>query len=454
MHSGILDNKKLALGYKMGLVPVRDVIVRGYTFLFARFFTVLGLGWLPAAFYGIACSYLIRLVGNSAAHTTPANGAFNQMSLGYLLALLVVTAFFGAPLLIPFTREALGMHEEPVAAHFSYGPREWRLFVALLRFYGMVGGALFVLVVASAIGISQLSQTQFVWIGYPAASWLSAVSAFVVLGTLAFLSVRLGFFLGPIAAVEGHAKIARAWSLSRANFWRLAAVYLAVVIPVALIVLIGEYALWGAELDPTNSNAKAIFQLQYDHADGIAAMFAVALMAISALFAASSAAAYSAIDTSVVVSEAEASAPESNWGIHRAPAYADAGLQRIEPHNPEYDPPAYQPAHIEQPAAEPVYEVQHAVQDERFSDAAIEAAVSQAAVAEDVVPVAQEMVHHELAVPAEAPLDPGHALEAEPHAAAHAEGAEPDAAYAAAVSEIPPLDPAGLAQAARPHEAA
>src|SRR5678815_4084954 len=120
----------------MGLVPVRDSIVRGYTFLFARFFTVLGLGWLPAAFYGISCSYLIRAVSNSAANTVPANGAINQYSLAYLIALLIVSAFFGAPMLIPFTREALGMHEEPVAAHFSYGPREWRLFVALLRFYG------------------------------------------------------------------------------------------------------------------------------------------------------------------------------------------------------------------------------------------------------------------------------------------------------------------------------
>src|SRR5689334_18263210 len=154
----------------MGDVPVRDSIVRGYMFLFARFFTVVGLGWLPAAFYGLACSWLIRAVSTGALGAPPSSGAFNQYSLGYLVAMLVVTAFFSAPMLIPFTREALGMHEEPVAAHFSYGPREWRLFVALLRFYGIVGGGLFLLIVASGIGISALSRSDAVLLGLPLAS--------------------------------------------------------------------------------------------------------------------------------------------------------------------------------------------------------------------------------------------------------------------------------------------
>src|SRR6185312_13779049 len=151
---------------------VRESIVRGYSFLFARFFTVLGLGWLPAAFYGVACSWLIRAVSTGALGAPPASGAFNQYSLGYLVAMLIVTAFFGAPMLIPFAREALGTHEEPVAAHFSYCGREWRLFVALLRFYGIVGGALFVLIVASGIGISQVATSPIVWLGVPLATWL------------------------------------------------------------------------------------------------------------------------------------------------------------------------------------------------------------------------------------------------------------------------------------------
>src|SRR5262245_29435369 len=123
----------------MGVVPVREVIVRGFAFFFSRFFTLLGLGWLPALFYGIACSYLIFLVGDAGAHGAPATSTVNQYSLGYFIALLIVTAFFGAPMLIPFTREALGRHDETVAAHFSYGPREWRLFVGLLRLYAIVG---------------------------------------------------------------------------------------------------------------------------------------------------------------------------------------------------------------------------------------------------------------------------------------------------------------------------
>jgi hypothetical protein len=311
----------------MGLVPVRDSIVRGYSFLFARFFTVLGLGWMPAAFYGLACAWLIRAVSTGALGAPPSSGAFNQYSLGYLVAMLIVTAFFGAPMLIPFTREALGMHEEPVAAHFSYGPREWRLFVALLRFYAIVGAVLFTLIVGSGIAINQFAGSPIVWLGVPIGTWLNSVSAVIVLSTAAFLAVRLGFFLGPIAAVEGHASLARAWALSRDNFWRLSLVFLAVAIPALLVVLICEYALWGSELEmatlKTGSNALAIFQLQYDHSESIAAMMAVALMAVNALFGAASAHAYREQDAET--GETAASAPESNWGINRAPVYADAG---------------------------------------------------------------------------------------------------------------------------------
>jgi hypothetical protein len=320
----------------MGLVPVRDSIVRGYSFLFARFFTVLGLGWMPAAFYGLACAWLIRAVSTGALGAPPSSGAFNQYSLGYLVAMLIVTAFFGAPMLIPFTREALGMHEEPVAAHFSYGPREWRLFVALLRFYAIVGAVLFTLIVGSGIAISQFAGSPIVWLGVPIGTWLNSVSAVIVLSTAAFLAVRLGFFLGPIAAMEGHASLTRAWALSRDNFWRLSLVFLAVAIPALLVVLICEYALWGSELEmatlKTGSNALAIFQLQYDHSESIAAMMAVALMAVNALFGAASAYAYRAQDAEV--GETAASAPESNWGINRAPVTADAGGVHVEPAAP------------------------------------------------------------------------------------------------------------------------
>jgi hypothetical protein len=417
----------------MGLVPVRGSIVRGYTFLFARFFTVVGLGWLPATFYGIACTYLIRAVTTGALGAPPASGAFNQYTLGYLLALLIVTAFFGAPMLIPFTREALGMHEEPVAAHFSYGPREWRLFVALLRFYGLVGGGLFLLIVASGIGVGQIMHSGIVLLGSPLASWLNSVSGIASLSLAAFLSVRLGFFLGPISAVEGHAKLSRSWTLSRSNFWRLALVFLAVAVPAVIVVLISEYALWGSELEAatraTGSNALAIFKLQYDHSVSIAAMLAIALTAVNALFAGASAAAYQALDAEA--GETAASAPASNWGIHRAPAYADAGVhQRIEPNSAGHL--REERTHVEEAMREvPEQRQSIAPPEERFSDAAIETAI--APHEDSLVEGATHPETHE--APTETP------------AAASASDAEP-------VAVLPPLDPAGLAHAAKEHEPA
>jgi hypothetical protein len=418
----------------MGIVPVRDSVVRGYTFLFARFFTVLGLGWLPAAFYGIACSWLLRAVSTGALGAPPSSGAFNQYSLGYLAAMLLVTAFFSAPMLIPFTREALGMHEEAVAAHFSYGPREWRLFVALLRFFGIVGGALFVLVVGSGIAISQFAPGG-AWLGVPGASWLNFLALTIVLSTGAFLSVRLGFFLAPIAAVEGHANLARAWVLSRQNFWRLAAIFLAVAIPMLFVVLIWEYALWGSDLGAatrvSGSGALAIFKLQYDHSISIAAMLAAALMAVNALFAPAAAEAYQALDAEA--GETAVSAPESDWGIHRAPAFADAG------------PPSEQQAHER-------IEPQEAVLHPQLQMEVAKALSGEASAPESIV----ENVNHApanveepaaLEVPAELPADEGNA--------AHAESEiERQIIESKAPGEMPPLDPAGLAQAAKERETA
>jgi hypothetical protein len=414
----------------MGIVPVRNSVVRGYTFLFARFFTVAGLGWLPAAFYGVACSWLLRATSTGALGAPPASGAFNQYSLGYLAAMLLVTAFFSAPMLIPFTREALGMHEEAVAAHFSYGPREWRLFVALLRFFGLVGGALFVLIVGGGIAISQFAP-QGAWLGVSAASWLNTLALAVVLSTGAFLSVRLGFFLPPIAAVEGHGSLARAWVLSRRSFWRLAAIFLAVTIPAVFVVLLWEYALWGSDLgaaaQSTGSDALALFKLQYDHSISIAVMLAVALMAVNALLAAASAAAYQALDSEE--GETAASAPQSDWGIHRAPAFADAGSRDVRE--------AYQPV-----------EPQIAVPQPQLQMEVAEAVSGEDAVAEPAAAEASEFPFEGetlLQVPGELPADDGDAARAEP--AVETETTD-------GVSGLPPLDPTGLAQAAKEHEAA
>jgi hypothetical protein len=323
------------------------------------------------------------------------------------------------------------MHEEPVAAHFSYGPREWRLFVALLRFFGLVGGALFVVIVGSGIAISQFAPTG-AWLDVPAASWLNAIALAIVLSAGAFLSVRLGFFLAPIAAVEGHARLARAWMLSRRSFWRLAAIFLAVAIPTLLVVLICEYALWGSDLGAavraTGSNALAIFKLQYDHSVSIAVMLAIALMAVNALVAAASAAAYRALDAEE--GETAASAPESDWGIHRAPAFADAGARS--------DPEAYQPAEPQVAVPQPQLqmEVEEPVSEEAAAEPVAEA-VTQAPMSMETS-LAPE-------VPSELPVDDGHAAVAEP--AIETEITESDTA-----AKMPPLDPAGLAQAARERE--
>jgi len=158
-------------------------------------------------------------------------------------------------------------------------------------------------------------------------------------------------------------------------------------------------------------------------------MLAIALMAMSALFAACSAAAYSTIDTTLAEeSETEPSAPESNWGINRAPAYADAGHnhERFEPRQsePHYDEPQ-QPDSMAPAAYHP--------EPQQYAE-------PMQVISEPVVPEpVMEQAHASAAldIPAEAPTDSGHAADDMAIAT--------EAATRAASDSPPPLDPVGLA---------
>lgn len=236
----------------MAKFSVRHSVAQAYGLLFGRPLTVIGLTWLPAVFYAVGASFLIQRMNNAMAVAVPsASGLLGQYAFFYFVALMVATAFFGAVIAVPLTRQAFGLREEPVAAHLVVGGREFRMFFALLRYYAIVVTALVVLAVGAGVAISQGTRYAAaqgfpaLWQGLPLETWFNSVAG--AFATIAFLVLasRYGFFLGAIASVEDRARLGRARSLARGNFWSIALVWLIVGVPAGLLLLACETTFGG-----------------------------------------------------------------------------------------------------------------------------------------------------------------------------------------------------------------
>jgi hypothetical protein len=311
----------------MAKISVRHGIARAYGFLFGRLFRIIGLSWLPAVFYAVAASFLIQRMSGAMQTAVPADdGLLGEYAFAYFFALVMVTAFLGAVIAIPLTREALGRHEEPVAVHFVVGGREFRLFFALLRFYAIETVVLVAMVFAAGIAVTTLGRAgagnlHVDWAGVPFQTWLNIAAGFV--GSLVFLllATKLGFLLTPVATLEKHAKLGRAAQLSRGNFWRLAFVYVVVGLPATLVLVACETTFGGLEMGKTLPRGmQAFYTVDRDHIALFATILAGGLVVLHALFAGASASAYEELEGGVVYDRAPSEAPARPVP---APAFAD-----------------------------------------------------------------------------------------------------------------------------------
>ncbi len=316
----------------MTKISVRHGIARAYGFLFGRLFQVLGLSWLPALFYAVAATYLIQRMSGAMQSAVPSDaGLLGEYALFYLVALVTVTAFLGAVIAVPLTREALGQRDEPVAAHFVVGPREARMFFALLRFYAVVILALIAvafaagIVVTTAARYAEAQHLHLDWAGIRFQVWLNLGAGFVAAAAFLFLAARLGFLLSPMAAAEKHVGLGRAWHLSRGNFWRIAFTYLVVGLPTALLLVTCETSFGGLEMGKTlPSGMQAFYTVQHDHIAIFAAVLAAGLVVLQALFAGASASAYEELADAAAVETASHATPAAVFH-EPAMAFADAG---------------------------------------------------------------------------------------------------------------------------------
>jgi hypothetical protein len=261
----------------MTKIPVLDAIRFAYRFTFAHLGAIIGLIWLPMIMATVMGFFVFQRFFAALANALASN---NFALMGPALLGLISFVFIGLLLLsmmaVPVTQLAMGSRKAGALVHFAFGPLEWRLFRASL---GVAGFLFALLLIVSMATATLLGPTN------PAANYI-AQAAFLV--CMIFFILRFGFLLPSVAVADTGPVLPRSWILSGGNFWRILGVFLAVVLPVRLVLVVVEIALAGPRiLEPKDYSSTAMVAAQIHFASqnmpimtGILFLFAPVLLGL------------------------------------------------------------------------------------------------------------------------------------------------------------------------------
>ena len=210
-------------GAAMTKIPVGKTIAYAYGFTFGNFLTVLGLSWAPLAIMTVVALFALPAYFNGMVAIVTTGDASAFFAAAGLMFVLFVAVFAGFIMIyVAIARQALGLRTGPAFFYFSLDAAFWRLLLAYLVTIAIAFGL--ALGVAIVIGIAAVVFAPL----------LVLVPLITLLG-IVYVLVRLTFLQPPIAVAEERGVIRRSWELGKGNFWRMFAVLLAIVIPLAIV---------------------------------------------------------------------------------------------------------------------------------------------------------------------------------------------------------------------------
>ena len=289
----------------MEKVSIGRSVAHAYGFVFARFFQIIGLAWLPALFYGAGYFFWLKNAGAwmPADQQTVIAGL---QTVGFSLLAFFAAIMLHAVIANALTQQALGIRKDFALAHFVIGPRETHLFAALVRFFVIFVVFYVAWILLSALGLYEVKHfagpgsavaTATTIRGVPLLPILTGAVSLALLFIFALSMLRLSFLLAPVAAVEPHVMLTRSWALTRGSAWRLLATYLCVILPVALAAGAAIWLLAGSDALHVTMSAKPldpklIGQFGADHALMLACVSGLVFVFMAALQSGATAEAY------------------------------------------------------------------------------------------------------------------------------------------------------------------
>jgi hypothetical protein len=218
----------------MTKIPVLDTIRAAYRFTFTHLGAIIGLIWLPMILATVIGFFVLQRFFSSLADAFASNNfALAGPSILGLISFILVGLLLFAMMAVPVMQLALGSRKSGALAHFAFGTAEWRLFRASL---GVVGFLIALLLIVSTILGAVLG---------PRAISANLISLAIFYVAAIFFGLRFGFLLPGVAVEDTGPVLPRSWILSNGNFWRILAVFLAVALPLRLLMVIVEVAVEG-----------------------------------------------------------------------------------------------------------------------------------------------------------------------------------------------------------------
>jgi hypothetical protein len=282
----------------MKKLPVLETIKAAYGFVFLHLGSIIGLIWLPMVLITVAAFFAEQHYLDAAANALLTNSSANlgSVTLG-LIFFFIAWLLFNAIMYVAVVQLALGQRKGGALFHFAFGPTEWRMFRAITSLVG------FLLLPALTIGLLINSLLYFGLGGHalpaPAIIGLEVAVVAAYLG-LAYVGLRFVFLL-PAAAVHDIGPVLpRVWKLSAGNVWRMVAILLGTVVPVAIVAALAQALLEGPQgmtpaFGATNAMAAAqlhVMSMNMPLTQGIGFLFAPLLVGLAA---GASAASYTAL---------------------------------------------------------------------------------------------------------------------------------------------------------------
>jgi hypothetical protein len=290
----------------MKKLPVLEIIKAAYSFVFTHLGSIIGLIWVPMVLITVAAFFVEQRYLDAAAGAllTGSSANLGSVTLG-LIFFFIAWLLFNAIMYVPVVQLALGKRKGDALIHFAFGPVEWRMFRAITSLVG------FLLMPALTIGLLINSLLYFGLSGHaipaPAVIGLEALVLVAYLG-LAYVGLRFVFLLPAVAVQEEGPVLPRAWKLSAGNFWRIVAILLGTMGPVAFVAALGQVLLEGPQaLMPAIGNTSAvaasqlhIMSMNMPLTQGIGFLVAPLLLGLAA---GASAAAFTALQASPGVTD-------------------------------------------------------------------------------------------------------------------------------------------------------
>jgi hypothetical protein len=246
----------------MGKIPVGKTISYAYSFAFGHILNILGVAWFPFLLIGVAGYFLLMPYLAAAQHlltTQDVSGLGTSLLL--LLVFVAVIVVCMSMVTVEVMREALGMDPGQKFFYFSLDKTVWLLIGAYFLFILVMIG----LAILGGIALGILAMIG----GMASATTAGLISGFgglILALALVLIAVRLIFLLPAIVVAENHIGLRHGWHMTYGNFWRIVGVMLAIVIPLAVLQFIVQWAVFGqnfmATMQPGATPEEIAAQLQ------------------------------------------------------------------------------------------------------------------------------------------------------------------------------------------------